>query len=236
MSSNALKVIAMISMLIDHIGYVLLPEEVVLRYIGRIAFPIYCFLLVEGFFHTRNIIKYLARMGIFALLSEIPFNLAMAGTLIYSEHTNVFLTLFIGLLVMYFSEAAYKTTGDQSMGMVFCIAGMICAGILHTDYSYAGVMIIYIFYLSWRGRNSEDVKTRGLTTVLMLIMQTIMFLSFKGQIENYAIISLVFILLYTGKKSGRIWEALHLNKIDIFMKYFFYLFYPLHLLVLYILK
>ncbi len=82
-SANTLKIIAVLSMITDHVGFVFFPHELMFRYVGRIAFPIYCFLLTEGFFHTRNIYRYLARMGIFAVLSEIPFNLGLYHVLIY---------------------------------------------------------------------------------------------------------------------------------------------------------
>ena len=102
-SANTLKIIAIVSMITDHVGFVFFPHELIFRYIGRIAFPIYCFLLTEGFFHTRSIYRYLARMGLFAVLSEIPFNLGLYHVLIYRWNINVFFTLFLGLLVMYLS-------------------------------------------------------------------------------------------------------------------------------------
>ena len=91
-----LKMIAIISMLTDHVGCILFPDELIFRAIGRIAFPIFCFLVVEGFFHTRNTWNYLMRLCIFAILSEIPFDLAFFGKVFYLQKQNVFMTLALG--------------------------------------------------------------------------------------------------------------------------------------------
>lgn len=101
-------------MLTDHIGYIFFPTDLTWRYIGRIAFPLYCFLLTEGFFHTRSREKYLLRMAGFAVISEIPFDLALYHMPIYRDYNNVFWTLLIGLAVMYFSELVYCRFGNRS--------------------------------------------------------------------------------------------------------------------------
>ena len=95
-----LKMIAITTMLIDHVGAVLLPQYPILRIIGRIAFPIFCFLLVEGFMHTHDVIRYMTRIGLFALISEIPFDLLFYGRILDGTHQNVFFTLFIGLVML----------------------------------------------------------------------------------------------------------------------------------------
>ncbi len=128
-AGSTLKLIAMFSMLMDHIGAILLDRimiqhgamEVIdqqtfevfleanagvyytyqiLRFVGRIAFPIFCFLLVQGFLHTRNLKKYLSRLFLFALISEIPFDLALPGRLFAWEYQNVYFTLFLGVLAL----------------------------------------------------------------------------------------------------------------------------------------
>ena len=96
-NSFQLKWIAVITMIIDHTGAVLFPDDMVFRYIGRIAFPIFCFLLVEGFFHTRDVRKYMLRLGLFALISEIPYDLAFRDTVLEFEHQNVFFALLLGV-------------------------------------------------------------------------------------------------------------------------------------------
>ena len=97
MSGFWLKILAMISMLIDHTGMVLFPQMQGLRVLGRLAFPLYCFLLAEGAVHTSNSKRYLGRLLGFALLSEIPFDLACHNTALWMQSQNVFFTLFLGL-------------------------------------------------------------------------------------------------------------------------------------------
>ena len=91
MDGTVLKLIACLSMFIDHLGAVCFSGMMGFRIIGRLAFPIYCFLLVEGAVHTHDMKKYILRMGIFALISEVPFDLAFYHRLVYTEHQNVFL-------------------------------------------------------------------------------------------------------------------------------------------------
>ena len=231
LSSNALKIIAMLSMLVDHTGFVFFPGQLMFRYVGRIAFPIYCFLLTEGFFHTRNVYRYMARMGVFALISEIPFNLGLYHTLVYRWNVNVFFTLFLGLAVMYFSEFMYRRTGSRSPGILFCFMGMMAAEYIHSDYGSMGVLVIYIFYLAYEGRNCGTVQSRRNTTLVMCLAEAALF-AVKSSLERWAVFSLIPILLYSGKKSGKIWKTLHMDRIDLFIKYFFYAVYPFHLLVL----
>lgn len=233
LSANALKIIAMLSMVTDHVGFVFFPENLIFRYIGRCAFPIYCFLLTEGFFHTRNVGRYIARMAVFAFISEIPFNLGLYHTLIYDWNVNVFFTLTLGLLVMFFSDFMYRKTGNRSPGILFCFLGMMAAEYLHSDYGAMGILVIYAFYLSYEGRNSGTDKNRKTNTFLMILAETALFTA-EGSVESYAVFSLVFLLLYSGKRTGLLWETLHMDKIDGFMKYFFYAFYPLHLLILWL--
>ena len=96
-----LKMIAIIAMFIDHLGAVIFPEYIELRIIGRIAFPIFAYTLVEGFVYTHDVFKYMKRLGVLALLSEIPFDLAFFGTPLEFGHQNVFFTLFLGILMLY---------------------------------------------------------------------------------------------------------------------------------------
>ena len=89
-----LKMIALIAMLCDHLGHTLFPQLSILRIIGRISFPIFAYVLVEGFFYTRDVKKYLTRLGLMALLSEIPFDLMASQKVLEFGHQNVFFTLF----------------------------------------------------------------------------------------------------------------------------------------------
>ena len=218
-----LKYIAMVTMLIDHIGVVFIENtrfygierfqilDVCLRLIGRIAFPLFAFLLVEGFLHTSNLQKYACRLLIFAFLSEIPFDLAAFGKLTL-EHQNVFFTLFIGLLVLKGLQTAEKKATSSCIyylmtGMTVFM-GCFSAWFLSVDYSYMGILLIVILYVL-----RDEPKRR-------CIIGGILF-----SYELTAVLSFFMIYHYTGQKGE--------TKLP---KYAFYAFYPIHLILLWAFK
>lgn len=204
LSSYSLKWIALVTMAIDHMGLILFPQYPWMRAVGRIAFPIYCFLLTEGFFHTRDVKKYALRLGLFALASEIPFNLAMAGTFLYWQETNVFFTLLLGLLMLILWQYSQNAVWRIAAVSVCCLT----AYWLKTDYNVYGVLLILIFYL---------MKDHPLwETVSIAVMD----LFRPWVLQNFAVFAMAPIWLYNGKKGPG-------------MKYFFYAFYPIHLLILF---
>ena len=210
----ALKCIAMVTMLIDHTGMVLFPRYMIFRMIGRLAFPIYCFLLVEGAVHTSNWKKYLGRLFLFALISEIPFNLAVGGQLWYPKTQNVFFTLFLGLLAVLLLKAPnvgrnrWLITGIR---VILVLVLVLAAGLARTDYGAGGVIFILVFYVF---RSQLLLKSAAFAAATAFLY---------GGIENYAILSLAPILCYNGKRGPGA------------LKYAFYVFYPAHLLLLYLL-
>lgn len=226
-TAAGLKWIAIIFMFIDHFGASVLTQYIIknnltdnnsvmgfyhiIRLVGRISFPIFIFLLIEGFCHTKNLKKYLLRLGLFALLSEIPFDLAFYQTIFSFQSQNVFFTLFIGLFTIFlFSHweslsASLKPLAFTIGKISILFAGMGMAYLLQTDYSYAGVLAIFLMY-QWRKK----------PCVSMAIGVTILTL-FCSLTESFAFINLALIALYNGKRGKQ-------------SKYFFYLFYPLHLL------
>lgn len=241
-SGSTLKIIAIIAMLIDHTGGVILERMllnagmgaviqsgdanaivqfytenagiyilymVMRQLIGRIGFPIFCFLLVEGFLHTKNVIKYAVRLGIFALISEVPFDLAFAGRPFYFGYQNVFFTLLIGLLVMIAYQAvAEKLKAHAAVKAVLYIvafaAGAALATFMKTDYYGIGVMCIMALYIFRKNR------------VHQIIAGCVAFLW-----EITAPLAFIPIGFYNGKRG-------------LGMKYVFYVFYPLHLFILYL--
>jgi hypothetical protein len=219
MSGFALKLIAMITMLIDHTGAILFEGSqyyMYFRMIGRLAFPIYCFLLVEGFYHTSNVKRYLKRLGIFALISEIPFDLAFSKNITntnFLDSQNVFFTLYIGLLVIYFISLINKKyptdiLKQNLLTIVIVIIGCFASILLATDYEILGVLLIVSFYL-FR-------TNKLLLTIVVLLLNY----ELAGTLQALATVSMVFIWFYNGKK------GLKLNK------YIFYAFYPAHILIL----
>ena len=222
LSGSTLKIIAIITMLIDHTAAVVLNQMLkqshasssigtaygIMRSIGRVAFPIFCFLLVEGFIHTRNQKKYALRLTLFALVSEIPFDLALSGEAFNWGHQNVFWTLLISLIVMmaftYIDKNVSMTIPLTKLlkGCVLAI-GMVGAALLRTDYSFIGVACILILYIT---RSNKKLQTfAGCISFLW---------------ELPALIGFIPIYFYNGTRG-------------INLKYFFYIFYPVHLLILY---
>lgn len=206
LNGNTIKWIAIITMAIDHIGAILFPQYQAFRVIGRLAFPLFCFLLVEGFVHTSNIKKYMGRLLIFALIAEIPFDLAFRNQFFAADYQNVFWTLLLGLLVLYFVEKLPK----KWMGLIAGIGIMILAHVVNTDYAAGGVLLIFILY--WF-REKDLLK--------YIVMALILILGYGG-VEIVGLVAIIPMMLYNG----------HRGKHS--MKYFFYVFYPCHLLILHL--
>ena len=236
-SGSTLKIIAITAMLIDHIGAVILEPYLRLpghwtqdlydlhyfmrMIVGRIAFPIFCFLLTEGFQKTSNIWKYMIRLGIFALVSEIPFDLAFHGVPFYWSSQNVFFTLFIGLLGMmalhWLEESGMSKIFQVLLGISAAVAAMVIAEFLQTDYSSYGVFCILVLYLfrKWR------ILQVPAGCAAYWIGDSYLF-RMNGA-EKWAPAGLVPVLLYDGRRGLK-------------MKYVFYLFYPVHLLILHLIS
>ncbi len=239
-SGSTLKMIAIVTMLIDHIGAAVLARLLmvnglgeldqtnadaimqwlsangalywtytIMRMIGRGAFPIFCFLLVEGFLHTHDVKKYAMRLGLFALLSEIPFDLAFSSKILEFNYQNVFFTLFIGLLTMIAYRAVEeKEEWNQALKVILYIlivaAGMALAYFLKTDYAEKGVFCIMVLYIFRKKKMWQLIA--GCASFIW---------------ETPALFGFIPIAFYNGTRG---WK----------MKYFFYIFYPAHLLILYL--
>lgn len=234
MTSTFLHIIAMAFMLCDHAWATLFPNLEILTCIGRIAFPIFAFLTVEGYFHTGNIRKYLIRLLIMAFLAEIPFNLMYNGTLVYPFHQNVIWTHLIGLIGIMACERIKnikKPIKRLFFTAVTVIASIILGTVCFVDFYGHGIMMIYVFYF-FRGRkwwcylgqfilmywiNMELVAGLGRDVVIFGM-------SFFIARQGYALLGLIPIWLYNGKKGkgGKIFQ------------WSCYLFYPVHMLLLYL--
>lgn len=208
LSTFQLKWIAIITMLIDHVGAVLFPYSMGFRIIGRIAFPIFCFLIVEGFSHTRDVRRYMVRLGIFALVSEIPYDLAFHGGISFEEGQNVFFTLLLGVFMMYM-----LSLGSGILVKVLVVLSVfVLAEVLNTDYSGRGILLILIYYL-FREKKAIGLPAGALWN----------FSYGWGMIQCFGVAATPFLAFYNGKRGPKI-------------KYFFYVFYPAHLFILYLLK
>lgn len=194
-------------MTVDHVGAVLFPQYTVLRVIGRLAFPIFAYLLVEGFCYTKDIRKYMCRMGVFALISEIPFDLATTGKVLEFGHQNVYFTLFLGLLMLWL---LLKTTNRVSkVGYVLLL--MLIADVLHTDYGSMGLLMILCFYL-YRDRMGAKIASMCIINIVLM-----------GYVQGYGALAAIPIALHNRKQGAK-------------LKYLFYAFYPVHLFVLWMIR
>lgn len=231
-SSFTLHLIAMICMLCDHLWATIVPGHGWLTWIGRIAYPMFAFMVVEGYFYTHNFRKYLLRLLIFALLSEIPFNLMYAGSLIYPFHQNVLWTFLIVLLCIHMMESIQKKKRiilTILLDILIVGGGFIAATLTMTDYFGYGVLTALVFYFL---RGNQWWKVLGQMAALFYIngimmgglTVTVNFLGIEMNIvqQSFAVLSLIPIHLYQGKQGPH-------NKV---ITYCFYGFYPMHMLVL----
>ncbi len=227
-SGSTLKLIAVITMLIDHTAHVLLEKipfftqtliklfdddisfYMLFRTIGRMAFPIYAFLLTEGFLHTHDRKKYALNLFIFALISEIPWNLEHCGKISY-EKQNVFFTLFLGLLCMMIYETYQENHKKQ---LLYLLAVAFGAMLLNADYGLKGVGFIFAMYLLREKKIPQMFVSSA-------------FLSGNFFYTSGVMLAFLPINLYNQERGfirGKLW------------KYAFYAFYPVHMLILYYIK
>lgn len=225
-TSEQLKKLAMGTMFLDHAAVALIYNcglnlvnplfegiGLAMRLVGRVAFPLYAFLLVQGILYTKNWKRYLMRVAVFALISEIPYNLVIGGELWNPGTQNTMMTMCIGLLCMKGISAA-----EQSFDRIFrvlmiveiVLVGMAAAEAWHTDYGAYGILLICVFYL-FRYRTVEQT---GSACVILLLM-------YKFTLYGLAAwIAIFFINRYNGER-GR--------KLGLLP----YVFYPAHLLFLF---
>ena len=218
-SQEGLKLIACLTMLIDHIGAIFFPGMTSLRIIGRISFPIYCFLLVEGVHHTLSPKRYALRLLAGAVLAEIPFDLAFFGRLDF-DSCSVMVTLLLG----YLGILAWRKGKS-----LFCLAviGLLCllAEFLRTDYAATGIAIILLFEATRERPYGKLWQLAGLT-ILCWSGYSVSVGLLRIPIQLFAVLAMIPICFYSGKK------AIHSKAVQ----WGFYLFYPVHLLVLHVAK
>lgn len=220
LSQEVLKLIACVTMLLDHIGAVLLPQHGWLRAIGRIAFPIYCFSLAEGFHHTRSRKKYGLRLFVGMLLSELPFDLLFFGR-IHCGYQSVMVTLFFAFLMLWTMEKIPTLPLKCLTALPFCLA----AELLHTDYGGAGVLMVAFFFLTREIPRRLPVQTVGLILLCYLIGgYQVVIGPVWFPLELVGVLAMVPIGLYAGRKSTS----------SMAIQWGFYLFYPVHLAVLWV--
>ncbi len=216
--------IAVVTMVIDHIGLFFFPEHIFLRYIGRLAFPLFAWLIANGAYHTHNIHAYLWRLLGLAFLAQIPFTLANQQVGSPINYTNVVFTLFLGLLAIMF----IKKNCNKWLGLVAILASCFISIVIFSDYGAAGVLSVVAFYLFYNNKLLtviSQIMIIGVMPRIIYFLETYTHTPLKdfymdSQMEIYGLLALVFILLYN-------------NKQGIKAKYLFYVFYPLQYIVIY---
>lgn len=208
LSSSALKIIAYVTMVVDHIGFVFFPGQALWRIIGRIAFPLFAFLIAEGYRHTKSLDAYMKRLLLFALISQIPLMLMYSAAGRSSLSLNIFFTLCAGLIAV-----ALIDRTPLPLAVLSTLTLSALAEILHFDYGAYGVLLIVASYLTL----SRGTWGYGALAGLMLLFP----LTQKLVLQVFALMSVPLLFLYNGER-GR----------DLLPRQFFYWFYPVHMLVL----
>lgn len=222
--SSHLKWIAMITMTIDHIGAYILPDQLWLRMIGRLSFPIYAFLIAEGYVHTRNRTHFALRLFGFGMVTQLLFMMFDV------PFVNVLFTFFFGVMAMICYDKGWS----------WAIAGIVLLAMFaNPDYSYYGVFTVLLFY-HFRSTRSYQMIAFGILTLLFtcmpLLAQPQLIGIILGNLSTYygffvqllALFSIPFLLAYDGKKG----EPLIRTMPSFITKYFFYIYYPLHIIIL----
>lgn len=212
LDGTAIKLIAMVSMVIDHVGDHFFPQAVWMRAVGRLALPLFAFCVSEGYIHTHDRKKYLLRMGAFALVSELPFDLLIAGRLEFT-HQNVMVTFFLAICALMLYDRI--TGGDRSavrnaLGVAAVIAVGIVSLLLRTDYNFFALGLVFVFYV-YR-KYSPLVRIPAAAAFHALLRNV--------GIYWWGLAAFVLLLGYNGKKGRG-------------LKWLFYVFYPGHMLLLY---
>ena len=235
-TSFGLHIIAMVCMLCDHLWGTIVPGNDWLTCIGRISFPIFAFMIVEGYFHTKNLKKYVQRLLVFAILSEIPFNLAMGSRIFYPIHQNVLWSFLISIGLIHWNENAKtseKIWKRLIVAVITVVLGYLAGLLTMVDFYHAGILTVLVFYFT---KNLGRLKY-FLQTVLLWYINMELLGGYGYEVEilgkihfitrqGFALLALIPIWLYEGKQGPY-------NKV---IKNIYYWFYPVHLLILGVLK
>lgn len=239
MSALALRILALVCMTLDHIGFCL-PALRPLRIVGRLAFPIYTFLLTNGYRHTHSPVAYAGRLGLFSLLSQVPYSLFVGKA--WTEQGSVYVTLLCALLVVWLVDRCKKPLARAlSLAAALGLCVLMDLGVVSTDYGAKGILLALAFWAFGRrplllipacfaAVFHVQLFQYGQQLLLQLTgrPQTFALPSQWTQTQLWSLLALVPILAYNGKK-GRTPRARGKAKL---LQYAFYLYYPAHMLLL----
>ena len=216
MTSFALKIIACVTMFLDHVGYIIFGRMSFFNYIGRLAFPIFAYQISEGYEHTKNLKKYFLRLLVFAIVSQIPFSLFHSIITGSYLALNVMFTLLLGLVCIYI----WDKCPNKFLACMVLTSACLVAEVCKMDYGYFGVLLVFVFYLF---KNNKLLLTSAFLGLLGIkyLPQFITYNDYRYLLLMFCTFAAILpILLYNGKQGKNI-------------KYFLYIFYPMHLILLY---
>lgn len=219
LNRNQLKIIAAIAMLLDHVGKIFLPHVLVLQVVGRIAFPIFAFFIAEGMRYTKNKKRYLINMSVFACVSQVPY------MLLFGARLNILFTFLLALGLIEMLEYVKKNNFGQSGYVTFAITiiiALLLTLVMPFDYGFVGVLLVILLYYL-KNTNHRYIAICGCMLFLSLQLMLFGVMTF-GLMQLASIFAIPLLMVYDGSAGNK-------N-----LKYFFYLFYPLHMFVIYILN
>ena len=232
LNANTLRLLAFGLMLLDHLWASIVPGNDWMTWLGRMALPIFAFQIAEGFFHTSDVNRYMKRLALFAVITEVPFNLFLCGSPFFPFHQNVLWTLLLGLAAIRALERARQEKTVLALLRGVALAGLCCflATICFMDYGALGVATVLLFYLlrgfplAWLAQLVAMVLLHEIWFKGQFIPVELFGHSFEFVVQGFAVAALIPIWLYNGKKGIGGKAA----------QYAAYAFYPGHLLILYL--
>lgn len=223
----SLRVFALVFMALDHMWGTVIAGNMWMHLLGRLAFPIFAFQIAEGYYHTKNVRNYALRLLIFGVLSEIPFNLMLTGSWFFPFHQNVMFTLLLGLLALQKADRARQaaTVRQRILAGAAAVGLALLADVFLVDYGSIGVLTILVFGLFRNFRGARLCQLAGMVVLHILLMKglTLNFGPISFPAQGLAVGALALIWLYNGQQGPR----------SRGLQIFFYLFYPLHMLLLF---
>ena len=219
LSGNTLKIIAAISMLIDHIGYMFFPDILIFRIIGRLAFPIFAYMIAEGCRYTKNKLRYFTTIFILALLCQCAYFYSVGDM-----YLNVLVTFSLSIALIFSFQQCLKALrqGLYVNALLFPLSVLlvyIFTLYFKIDYGFHGIMLpLFASIISPKDEYSRKVNVALFTVGLFILSLSL------GGVQYYSLLASGLLLMYSGKRG------------KYKMKYFFYVFYPLHLISLEIIK
>ena len=220
LSRNTLKIIAAVSMLLDHIGFFIYPQIAIFRMLGRLAFPVFAFFIAEGTRYTKNRLKYLLRMVAIGIVCQIPASIATPNVSL-----NIFITFSISILIIYLFDwlKSAKEKNERIflaiLNILFLVLVFIVTRLVNIEYGFAGILFAPLVSIPrTKGNTQRDLFLKvGMSIPAFIALSVEYFEIF----QPLSLLAIPLLLLYSGERG------------KYKLKYFFYIFYPAHLLLLY---